>query len=440
MFRNNHGIGLVQALMITGVVAIMAVGTTALVTKNTKSQKLTQSKLREKSLVEEIRTVLKNPLACQKTFSNFSVKNLNQHSRTIQNILDKNGEPLYQVGETDSENLLGFNKFAISSAEEFPETYASKKIQLTVQLVSQLRIPGTNFRIPVGGDNGVTAAIDGFKLKPQVINIQASANNYLVSNCFALDSNMGEGSLWSEANNSGAGQVLYKDNIGVKSSRPNTAVDVNGEVKFGYSGVTCDADHMGQQRHHPGTGKMEYCNGTDWLPYAKEMATDCVGFFTLCNSSNKKYYVIAIPATGNGANCIHNGGYEESCVIGGGTVSVNYTCPTGWSLSGGSNCTKTATMVINEDASFFAALWDDGFRCNPRPCTSVGQNVSCICSGHHSWCRFSPYEMGYAFTCSGSVSCPSGSTASGSNCVMPATEECPPEHPVNQGNGTCGDS
>jgi prepilin-type N-terminal cleavage/methylation domain-containing protein len=81
-----------------------------------------------------------------------------------------------------------------------------------------------------------------------------------VTKCRSLSTSSTD--IWSRGSGS---TINYSGgNVGVGTVTPGAALDVNGEIKIGSSGVVCDPAHEGQQRYNSTIKNMEFCNGTIW--------------------------------------------------------------------------------------------------------------------------------------------------------------------------------
>lgn len=66
--------------------------------------------------------------------------------------------------------------------------------------------------------------------------------------------------------------------VGIETGEPKTTLDVNGEVKFNYTGIGCDGDREGAIRYDSAGGTpWEYCNGSAWVPFESAGLTGPAG-------------------------------------------------------------------------------------------------------------------------------------------------------------------
>ena len=109
----------------------------------------------------------------------------------------------------------------------------------------------------MGSLNLRTAAVHGLRFKISCIPWVSSGNNMSSSN---------------------------SGNVGIGSSNPAAKLDVNGEVKFGYSGSACGSSTEGQQRYNYTSHIMEYCNGTGWVSFVSDYRS--LSTYHTCGSTN----------------------------------------------------------------------------------------------------------------------------------------------------------
>jgi hypothetical protein len=65
-----------------------------------------------------------------------------------------------------------------------------------------------------------------------------------------------EGTTWATITNAGK--------IGVGTASPTTALEINGSIKIGNGGETCDSTKAGIMLYDTTTARVVFCNGTEW--------------------------------------------------------------------------------------------------------------------------------------------------------------------------------
>lgn len=75
----------------------------------------------------------------------------------------------------------------------------------------------------------------------------------------------------------GASSNYFWDNtnshLGIGTSSPATLLDVSGEVKVGYTGLSCSSTTEGALRYSSASQAVEFCDGTSWTTFAQIQST-----------------------------------------------------------------------------------------------------------------------------------------------------------------------
>jgi hypothetical protein len=140
------------------------------------------------------------------------------------------------------------------------------------------------------------------------------------------------------------GSSYIQNKLGIEQTNPVVALDVNGSLKLGNGGELCQAVSEGAQRYNSSTKIMEYCNGTEWCPFAgcvHASPTPTIVFLTSgtswtvpsnWNSSNNTVEVV-----GGGG-----GGAKSAGVSGGGGGGGAYSKVTNVTLAPGGTVSYAA--------------------------------------------------------------------------------------------------
>ena len=84
-----------------------------------------------------------------------------------------------------------------------------------------------------------------------------------------------------------SGNSIYNTNsgnVGIGVTSPNAKLSVQGEVRFGNTSSTCNSTHEGEQRYNYALHVMEYCNGTEWIPFVSDYQS--LSTYRTCGGTN----------------------------------------------------------------------------------------------------------------------------------------------------------
>ena len=84
--------------------------------------------------------------------------------------------------------------------------------------------------------------------------------------------NLGAGGLWTL---SGANVVYTAGNVGIGYANPAVALDVNGSIRMGDSGLTCNGTYDGTLRYNATNKTIDFCDGTSWKAIAGSTISTC---------------------------------------------------------------------------------------------------------------------------------------------------------------------
>ncbi len=74
---------------------------------------------------------------------------------------------------------------------------------------------------------------------------------------------LGAGGLWTQ---NGSNVYYSTGNVGIGVTNPVVAMDVNGSIRMGSSGATCNSTYEGTMRFNSATDQVQVCDGTAWPP------------------------------------------------------------------------------------------------------------------------------------------------------------------------------
>ncbi len=83
---------------------------------------------------------------------------------------------------------------------------------------------------------------------------------------------LGTGGLWTL---NGANAYYSTGNVGIGVTNPVVAMDVNGSIRMGSSGATCNSTYEGTMRFNSTTDQVQVCDGTAWKSIAGTAVSSC---------------------------------------------------------------------------------------------------------------------------------------------------------------------
>ena len=192
---------------------------------------------------------------------------------------------------------------------------------------------------------------------------------------------LGTGGLWTL---SGTDVVYTAGNVGIGLTNPAVALDVNGSVRMGDSGLTCGPAYDGTLRYNTTTKTIDYCDGTDWKAIAGTTVSACA-LQEFTTPGNYSYTVVAgcetlmieaYGAGGGGANYSQGGGgggssrVEDGAAVlqalGGGGGGGGYDTSVIGGGGGGGYGRKIATFTAGQTLNIFVGGGGES------ACTSTG--------------------------------------------------------------------
>ncbi len=110
IYNNQKAFGIIEVLVAAGLMSIIGVGISSLITNAAKQQKGIQAKDQQREVTSEIRSLLSNKTACLNTFTGLTIT-----GGTVANIRDATNAVVYTVGGADKTGLLNFTEFGLSN-------------------------------------------------------------------------------------------------------------------------------------------------------------------------------------------------------------------------------------------------------------------------------------------------------------------------------------
>jgi hypothetical protein len=162
------------------------------------------------------------------------------------------------------------------------------------------------------------------------------------------------------ATNTGAGYALgatgtstFNGNVGIGTTTPQAALDVNGAARVGSTGASCSSTNAGAVQYSG--GYLEYCNGSAWTPLEPVQSTPVE-----TAPAGSGYFVMS-KTTWNG-NLGGLAGADAKCL-------TDLTTNTGW--QGYSTANSNGQLVAAKVHAFLCIGTTSPFTCNnTMPLTS----------------------------------------------------------------------
>ena len=146
---------------------------------------------------------------------------------------------------------------------------------------------------------------------------------------------------------------------GVNMDSPETTFDVNGEIRPGYTGLTCSATVKGAIRYDSANNVVAFCNGSAWTTFpvadTSDQTPNAYTFTALTNQSLNTLVQSNSPTisgfTGAVVASVSGGGNPEISINGGawvtsGAISSGQTVQIRLTTSGSVSTLRTATVAI----------------------------------------------------------------------------------------------
>ncbi len=171
------------------------------------------------------------------------------------------------------------------------------------------------------------------------------------------------------------GSAYIQNKVGIATSTPAVALDVNGTVKIGNAGEVCQSVTAGAIRYNSSSAKMEYCNGTVWGPFTQVAPTS----LTLTSDSfNYNIFTAAgSPTAAANVTLTINSGVKVGSANTGIAALITGTFP------GGSTVTivNNGTIIGAGGAGGSSAAGTGGAGSGGGPALSLGTNVTITNNG-----------------------------------------------------------
>ncbi len=243
--KPENAFGIVEVLIAIGLVGIMAVGISGMLTGAMKQQKGIQAKDQQREITSEVRNLLNDNVACKNSFA--AAGNNPQTGFTVTQIKDGSAPPgavKYAINTKDKSGLLTFTEFKINNWVADSGSTTSGVADLKIKLSKV----------------GDTASVK--EINPDIITLKITrdgAGN--ITDCISLGK--ATDGFWKTATN--PSDIYFSGgNVGVGVNDPQSKLDIAGDIKISNAGAACAGANEGSQRYNSIIKNMEFCNGTSW--------------------------------------------------------------------------------------------------------------------------------------------------------------------------------
>ena len=206
IFKNKKAFGLVEILIATGLMAVVALGLATMLSNAGKAQKGIQAKDMQREVMAEISTHLSNKSACLKSFGG-SNPNTPFTRSSIKDALNNNK---YVVGTNHGSNLVQYKEFRIEDWSPDAGYTTQGRANLTVKLTKLGDVIGVK---DIQQSTGLRIKLD-------------ASNN--ISECYSIGSS--SDGFW-KASPSNISDIYFSGgNVGIGTTSPVAKLDVTGNL------------------------------------------------------------------------------------------------------------------------------------------------------------------------------------------------------------------
>ena len=239
---NRRGMGLIQVLIVAGLLGFLGLAIASMLTSSLRGQRAIEVRDAVRLFETEILVHLANQAACTA-----SLRNLNPKvPGTAVSLLKRADDSAYvTVGDLVQNRMLKLSQMILST---FTPDHVSAPLQGKSKLFLTLEPLGD----PVGPKS----------FSREIILATTINSGDQLTSCSAISSSGSQ--FWLASPLVTNGIYTGVDAVGIGTTSPSARLDVAGEVKFGSSGVACTAAREGQVRYNSVIKSIEFCNGSNW--------------------------------------------------------------------------------------------------------------------------------------------------------------------------------
>lgn len=196
-----------------GLLGIMAVGITTMLSNANKQQRGLMAKDQLRDVGSEIAARLSNPLACKQTFSPAGTQSTADF--TVDDIRDSSGTSIFHVGDPDKSNLLTFTQFAFQGFVPDPSNPMYGMATLWIRMTKI-------------GETLTTPEV----VKKLTLRVRLNVAGGPINDCFYVAASVE--SLWQISPSTVGGIYYMGGSVGIGKDNPGStlAFDVLGDSLF----------------------------------------------------------------------------------------------------------------------------------------------------------------------------------------------------------------
>ncbi len=242
-FTTQRGLGLVEVLVASALLAITMLGLATMLSETFKSQRTVQAKDANRELAETIRALLSNKDICKASFGGGNPSG-NGFSKT--KIIDTAVPPniKFNINTEYIDKLVVISNFQVKNYTA--DNAAAPEIG---KAMLEIRMKKTGETI---GSQSMVVSL--------VLQVRRNAGGN-ITECFSIG---GAEWLWRMSPMNMANIFYNGGNVGIGTTNPNSKLAVAGDIKVGNSASLCTATNEGAMRYNTVLKVVQFCNGTSW--------------------------------------------------------------------------------------------------------------------------------------------------------------------------------